>query len=149
MKRILLSVWVIALLLSGCAASQAEGIQVRDAWMRPAAQGANGAIYFVIENHSSETHEMIGAASDIAAAVEVHESSMSGDVMQMRQVEAVSLGPDSEVTFEPGGLHIMLIDLTEDLAMSDEIEVTLHFTNYEDLTIQVPVQETSTGEESH
>ena len=149
MNHILLSVWAIALLLSGCAAPQAEGIEVRDAWIRPAAQGGNGAIYFVIENHSSETHEMIGAASESAAAVEMHESSMSGDVMQMHQVEAVSLGPGSEVTFEPGGLHIMLIDLTEDLETGDEIEVTLQFTTFEDLTIPVPVQEASTNEESH
>lgn len=147
MKRTLLLIMGLTFLLGAC--SPGEGIEVRDAWMRPAAQGGNGAVYFVIENHSSETHEMIGAASDIAEAVEVHESRMSGDVMEMHQLTFVSLGPDAEVVFEPGGLHIMLVGLKEELEVGDEIEATLQFRNFEDLTIRVPVQEASANEEHH
>lgn len=146
MNRILVSILGIAFLLSSCAAPQAEGIEVRDAWARPAAQGGNGAIYFVIENHSSETQEMIGVAAEIAEAVEMHESQMSGDVMQMHQLEVISLGPGEEVTFAPGGLHIMLIGLKQDLKHGDEIEIRLDFANHQDIQVTVPVQDTPASE---
>ena len=144
MKRILVFVLSLALSLSAC--SPESGIFVQGAWARPARQGENGAVYFSIENHSSETHEMVAAVSDIAEAVEIHESKMSGDVMQMHQLESVSLGPGAEVMFEPGGLHIMLVGLKQDLHSGDEIEITLQFRDFEELTVQVPVQEADTGE---
>lgn len=139
MKRF--SIFILALILWLSACSPESGMDVREAWARPARQGENGAVYFVIENHSSETQEMIAAVSEVADAVEIHESQMSGDVMQMHRLESVSLGPGAEVMFEPGGLHVMLIGLKEELKTGDEIEVTLQFRNFDDLTVQVPVQE--------
>lgn len=152
MNRFLYFLLSTALLLHACAAPAAEGresIEIRDAWSRPASQGGNGAVYFVIENHTSDRHEMIGAASEIAQAVEIHESTMDGDVMQMHHMPSVSLAPGDEVTFEPGGLHIMLIGLQQDLNEGDHFEVTLQFTDFEDIRIQVPVQSAPAGEDPH
>jgi copper(I)-binding protein len=137
---------VIVFLLSGCAAPATEGLEVSNAWARPAAQSGNGAIYFVIENHSSETQEMIGVTADIAEAAEMHESQMSGDVMEMHQLESISLGPGSEIPFEPGGLHIMLIGLKQELKTGDELQITLHFRDEQDLQVSVPVSDTPASE---
>lgn len=147
MKRF--SIFILALILGLSACSPESGMDVREAWARPARQGENGAVYFVIENHSSETQEMIAAVSDVADAVEIHESQMSGDVMQMHRLESVSLEPGAEVMFEPGRLHIMLIGLKEELRAGDEIEVTLQFKNFDDLTVQVPVQEAPANAGDH
>lgn len=147
MKRIQILVLFMSLLLSAC--SSESGIDIHGAWARPARQGENGAIYFSVENHTNETHELIAAGSDIAEAVEIHESQMSGDVMQMHQLESVSLGPGAEIVFEPGGLHIMLVGLKEELEAGDEIEVTLQFRDLDDLTLQVPVQEAPVDEGQH
>lgn len=149
MNRIFVFVLIIVLLLSGCAAPSQTGVEVSEAWTRPAAQGGNGAIYFVIENHSLETQEMIGVESDVAEAVEMHESKMSGDVMEMHQLESVSLEPGAEVTFEPGGLHIMLVGLKQDLKIGDEIQVTLNFSNAQAIQVTVPVQDTPASETDH
>ena len=140
MNRILVSVLAILFLLSGCAAPATEGVEVRYAWARPAAQGGNGAVYFVIR--SSTADEIISVSSNVAEAVEMHESTMNGDVMEMHQLESVPLGAGDLVTFEPGGLHIMLIGLKQDLKTGDEIEITLHFKNYQDLPVSVPVRDT-------
>ena len=149
MNRILVSALVITVLLSGCAAPAKEGLEVREAWARPAPQGGNGAIYFMIENHSSETQEMIGVDSDIAQAVEMHESQMDGDVMEMHQLESVSLGPGAAVTFEPGGLHIMLIGLKQDLKVGDEVQVTLNFANAQEIRVTVPIQDAPASGTGH
>ena len=140
MKRILVSVLTIIVILSGCAAPATEGVDVRDAWARPAAQGGNGAVYFVIR--SSAADELVGVVSDVAEAVEMHESMMNGDVMEMHQLESVPLKAGKEVVFEPGGLHIMLVGLKQDLKLGDEFEITLQFRDHEDIQLSVPVQDT-------
>jgi periplasmic copper chaperone A len=146
-NRMLVFVCAIVFLLSGCAAPATEGVEVHDAWARPAAQGENGAVYFVI--HSSEADELIGVTSDVAEAVEMHESTMNGDVMEMRQLASLPLDDGQDVVFEPGGLHLMLIGLKRDLKTGDEFEIILDFKNYEDIQIHVPVQDGPGSEMDH
>ena len=95
-------------MLTACGAE--KGIEIHSAWMRSAGQGENGAVYFVIHNHSSQTDELISVTSDMAAAAEIHESKMSGDIMQMSQVESVPLDAFTEIEFASGGY--MLCSLT-------------------------------------
>jgi periplasmic copper chaperone A len=137
------------LILSACTAP--KGIIVRTAWMRPTAAGENGAIYFVLQNDSTQQDELIDASSDLAVAVEIHESSMvtGTDVMQMNQVSSVALDTGSEVTFEPGGLHVMLVGLKKGLKVGDVIELTLHFKKHADISVSVSVAEFAPDEHSH
>ena len=148
MKGILVVVLAaLAWMLSSCGAAGPEGVEVAEAWARPASQGGNGAVYFAIR--SSQADEMTGVSSDIAQAVEMHESKMSGDVMQMRQLETVPLDAREYVTFEPGGLHIMLIGLKQDLTAGEEFEITLHFKQHQDISVTVPIQDTPPSPENH
>ena len=74
---------------------------------------------------------------------------MDGDVMQMHHMPSVSLAPGAGVTFEPGGLHIMLIGLQQELKEGDDFEVTLQFRDFEEIRIQVPVQSAPASEDPH
>lgn len=144
MKRIVVSVLFTLFLLSACSADR--GIKIQDAWARAAMQGGNGAIYFVIRNGASEADEMTGVSSNVAEAVEMHETRMDGDVMQMHPLESVPLPANAETTFKPGGLHIMLIGMKKDLKVGDQVELALHFKNSEDINLVVPVQEAAKSE---
>ena len=147
MNRTIVFTLAIVVFLSSCAAPAAEGVEVRDAWARPAEQGGNGAVYFVI--HSSAAEELTRVSSDVAEAVEMHESKMNGDVMEMRQLQSIPLGAGEEVLLEPGGLHVMLVNLERDLKAGDEIEITLHFKSYQDIPLRVPVQDSPPSEHDH
>ena len=125
-------------LVTACAPK--EGIEVRDAWIRTAPQGGNSAMYFVIRNYSAHD-ELVGVSTEIADAAEMHESSMTNDVMQMRMVESVPLASGEDVVFESGGLHVMLVGLKEEAKVGDMVDIVLHFKNSEDIRLQVPVQE--------
>ena len=138
MKRFLMILLGI-LLLSGCDTS--TGITVNDAWARPAAQSGNGAVYFLLQNNSASADELIAATSDVAEATEIHESKMTGDVMQMQQVMSLPIDGKASIEFAPGGYHVMLIGLKRDLKVGDEFEITLKFAAREDLILSVPVQE--------
>jgi len=74
---------------------------------------------------------------------------MNGDVMEMHQLDSVPMEAFAEVKFEPGSLHLMLVNLQKDLKVGDQIEVTLHFKNYEDIKMMVPVRDTPAPEEDH
>lgn len=147
MKKMTMYMLVTALLLSACGAR--EGIEVSDAWARTATQGTNSAVYFVIENHNADADELIGVASNLADAVEVHESKMDGDVMTMQQMESVTLDPSVKVEFMPGGLHVMLIGLKQDINVGDEIVVTLQFNNSPNITMTATVMDADNMDMDH
>lgn len=139
MKKILMFALAGMLLLTSCGNSGT--IEVKDARARAAMQGGNSAIYFVIQNQTAGKDELIGAASDVANAIEIHESKMEGDMMMMSPVESVLLESSAKVEFKPGGLHIMLIGLKQDLKAGDEIEVILQFKNNPSITVKAMVKE--------
>ena len=149
MKRILLFVISAVFFLCGCSAPAEGGINVHNAWMRPTAQGGNGAVYFVLQNYSAKTDELVSVSSNVAESVEIHESSMveDTDVMQMKQIFSVKLDGGSETAFEPGGLHVMLVNVNRSLAVGENIELTLHFKNHEDLPVTVSVKEFAPADE--
>ena len=147
-KRNFVFIFAATLLLSACGTE--KDIEVHSPWMRPAAQGENEAVYFVIHNHSSNANELVGISSEIAEAVEIHESTMThGDVMQMDMLSSVPLGANGDVEFAPGGLHVMLVGLKQDIEVGDKIELVLHFKNYEDIKLKVPAKETDGPGEGH
>lgn len=116
---------------------------VHNAWVRPTAQGQNGAVYFVLNNHSAEADELVAVSSNITDSAEIHESSMveATDVMQMNQVFSVPLNGGSEVAFKPGGLHVMLVEVKRELKNGETIELNLHFKNHADIPVNVSVAE--------
>lgn len=138
MKQIVASLILTATLLTACAPR--EGIEIRDAWARTAALGENGAVYFIIHNYSAEEDFLVGASSDVAETVEVHRTSMVNDVMQMEMMPEVPLAPREDVEFAPGGLHIMLFNLKQDLAIGSTIDLTLHFRNSPDISVTADVK---------
>jgi len=138
MKRLALPI-LLALTLAACAPAAPGLLHVQDAWARPMPAGANGGAFFTIVNPEREPDRLLGASSDVAAAVEVHQTSMQDGVMQMAPQEFVDVPADGEVIFAPGGLHVMLIGLTRDLKEGETFWLTLHFERAGDLSVEVAV----------
>ena len=138
MKNVITFVLAGILLLSACSA--VEDIEVHEAWARPTAQGNTAAAYFSLHNHTQNNDELIGASSAIADMVEIHESKMENDVMTMNMVSSIPLKAGDELTFEPGGLHVMLIGVKQELNVGDEFELVLKFKNHADITVNVKVE---------
>lgn len=75
-----------------------------------------------------------------------HEMDMGdGDVAMVMQemADGLPLPADETVSLEPGGYHVMLLDLVEPLETGDEFELTLDFENADDVTVTVTVAETA------
>lgn len=121
--------------------SHLSTIHIYNVMARPAPlAGGNGAIYFAMHNGGDASVRLIGGESPAAEAVEIHTTENDNGVMRMRQLEdGIELGPDEAAELQPGGMHLMLIGLTEPLAEGDTVELTLHFEGADDLSISVPV----------
>lgn len=143
MKRIFLFV-LAGMLLSACGAPKSNSIEASNYWARSGIKEGNGAAYMLITNGTTQDDELIGVSSDAAGVVEIHLSQAGADgVMQMSQQESVAVGSGAELELKPGSYHVMLIGLKQDLNVGDHITLTLHFKNYEDITLIVPVRDTA------
>jgi copper(I)-binding protein len=61
-------------------------------------------------------------------------------MMHMRKVAAINVPAGGVVKLEPGGYHLMIIDLNRELKAGAQVRVTLRFSNRIEKTINVPVK---------
>lgn len=103
--------------------------------------GTNGVVYMRVENEGDEADRLVSASSAIASAVELHTSSVTNGVMQMRPAEdGVEIPAGETVVFEQGGYHMMLVRLHEALDEGDTFEVELTFENAGSVTVESEVR---------
>lgn len=126
-------------LLAACAAAPGDDLTATQVWARPAQAGANSAVFFFVDNPGS-ADTLLSAASNVAAVVELHRTSMQDGVMRMQHQASVPI-PAGRTEFKPGGLHVMLIGLERDLQAGDTFEVTLTFQAAGTRTLAVEVRE--------
>ena len=75
-----------------------------------------GAGYLLITNNGTADDTLVSASSPVAGVTQIHEMKMEGDVMKMNEVPGGVVIPAGDwVILEPGGLHIMFMDLKEPL----------------------------------
>jgi hypothetical protein len=114
-----------ALLLSAASLpAWAVDVTITDAWARATMPGqkVSGAY---MQIRSDADARLVGASSPVVPRVEVHEMKMDGDVMRMREVQAIELPRGKTVTLAPGGYHVMLMNLQKPIAAGDVIPLRL------------------------
>jgi copper(I)-binding protein len=130
---------LVALVLSACGS---QALSVEDAWARPGITGGNSAVYFVINNPTGTADTVLSASTPVTPNAEMHKSQMNENgAMEMQQQDSVPVPARSQVEFQPGGLHVMLINLPQDLNAGETISLTLTFQNAGEITLSVPVKE--------
>lgn len=99
-------------------------VKVDSPWVRGTtnSQKATGAFMTII---SSVPATLVAATSPAAGIVEIHEMRMDGATMRMRQVDEIALPGGKRVELNPGGYHIMLMDLREPMRAGAKVLLTL------------------------
>jgi copper(I)-binding protein len=115
-----------ALLTLASATAVAADVDVKTPWVRGTVSGQQATGAFM-EITSKSGAAIIGASSPVAGVTEVHEMKMDGGVMKMRAVARLDLPAGKPVKLQPGGYHVMLMDLKQPLKKGDLVPLTLKF----------------------
>lgn len=132
---------------------QAGSVTIGDPWVR-ATVGAEdtsmSAAFMTIDNDGVQDVTLVDASTEVAAAmVELHEMSMVDGAMAMQAMpDGLVVAAGRGKVLEPGGYHVMLMDLQGELAAGDEVELTLQFSDGSERALTAPVKE-FTEEEGH
>ncbi|MGJ7614963.1 MULTISPECIES: copper chaperone PCu(A)C [unclassified Variovorax] len=108
------------------AANAHAQVTVKDAWVRATVpqQKATGAF---MQISAAKDTRLVSASSSVTPLVEVHEMAMQDNVMRMRQIPALDVPAGKAVELKPGGYHVMLLDLKQQVKEGDTVPLTLVF----------------------
>lgn len=125
---------VITLLFLTSASSASTGLIISDAWVRATPPGKMmSAGYASIENQSNKAITVLGVSAEAAGHASLHETRIERDRSTMRPVAQLSIRAGERITLKPGGLHIMLMKLSEPLTDGQSIDICLKLENNEPL----------------
>jgi copper(I)-binding protein len=132
------------LLASAAAMAQeyrAGAIRIDKPWARPtvSGQGAGGG-FMTLDNSKGGTDRLLAARSPAAERVELHSMAMEGDVMRMRQIDAIELPAGQTVALQPGGLHFMLMGLKQPLTLGARVPLTLRFEKAGEVSVEIAIE---------
>lgn len=149
---------MLMLAIAACGVDAASGVEVDGAWARTSPAMASAGVAYM-DLTAPEDDELVSAAVDdsIAGAVEVHETvlaehtgdSVSDDTMagmgemMMQRVDGIQLPAGETVSLQPGGYHIMLLDLAAPLETGQTFDLTLTFANEGEQVVTVEVGDSS------
>lgn len=124
------------------------GLSVSHPWIvEPPPRAPSAAGYLVITNEGDEDDTLVGVTAEFAGRAEIHTMNMTADgVMQMRPVEdGLLIESGQPAVLEPGGLHIMFMDLAGPLQGGDEQTVVLEFEKAGPVSVDFFVQKRDSG----
>jgi hypothetical protein len=143
-KRCILGAAVLTCLAASARADEVKAgdLVITQAWARATPGGAKtGGGYLTIENKGNSPDKLVGASTEAAGKVEVHQMAMDKGVMKMRPVEGgLTIAPGKTVKLAPGGLHLMMTGLKSPLKKGDQLPVTLQFEKAGKVQVTLDVQ---------
>ena len=144
----------LALVVASCGSSvRVQALTISDVWARPTPTGSKvAAVYMRIDSPLDD--ELVEVSTSVAAVAAVHASTVSdsgdgshsdhshhgGGSPEMKMSDSsVILKKNSTVRLEPGGLHVMLEGLEQELVEGESFELQLTFRNAGKQTVVVQV----------
>ncbi len=120
----------------------AASVQVENAYARAVPPGQpNSASFMTLVNTSAVDHSVVSASSPVAATVELHTHTNNNGVMEMRRIDKIDVPANGRTELKPGGLHVMLIGLQQDMKVGENAQITLTFEDGSTTTIDAGIQE--------
>ena len=128
------ALFAIALTLVSSALGASDTLIISDAWVRATPPGKMmTAGYASLENVSKDVITITGVSAEAAGHTSLHETRIERDRSTMRPVARLSIEAGERVSLKPGGLHIMLMKLSESLTDGQSIDICLELENNDSL----------------
>ena len=116
-----------ALAALGPARAAEPGLTVSDAWLRLVLPSRPAAGYLTLANGTDQPLVLVGAASPACGMVMLHRSVHENGQERMDMVTSVAIPAHADVTFAPGGYHLMCMTPSKEVTPGQSVPVTLRF----------------------
>ncbi len=137
--KISLQLILIICLLSAC--DTPRELLINDVVIKEMPPGRDVAVaYLVIENNTDDEQVLNYVHSPVADRIEVHRHIYDQGVMKMREVKYPSVRKNSSLVFKPGGFHLMLFGVYEQLKEGRSVDITFEFENMPAKTVTATVK---------
>jgi copper(I)-binding protein len=115
----------LVVLLATAASAEAAPFEITNAWFRalPGKLPAGG--YFTADNRTGREIAITGARADACGTLMIHQSSTKGGMSSMDMANKVAVPPGGQVSFAPGGYHLMCTDPTPKMKIGTKVPVLL------------------------
>ncbi|MEC7570134.1 MAG: copper chaperone PCu(A)C [Pseudomonadota bacterium] len=144
------ALFAIALTLVSSALGASDTLIISDAWVRATPPGKMmTAGYASLENVSKDVITITGVSAEVAGHTSLHETRIERDRSTMRPVAKLSIKAGERVSLKPGGLHIMLMKLSEPLTDGQSIDICLELENNDSLCSAFSVTRHRKAEHHH
>lgn len=152
-----------ALALTGCATAStatgtdadsatpaAESVTVENTWVKAEDSGMSAA-FGEIENTGAGDVTIVSVASPASTALELHETvaNETGEMTMREKGGGFTIAAGESLTLEPGGNHIMLMDLPDPIVAGDEVTFTLTFSDDSTLDFTAPAKDYAGANETY
>ncbi len=118
-----------------------DEVTITDPYVRAVPPGQKiSAAFLQLDNASDTMQSIVSASSPAAEVVELHTHIHDNGMMKMRRIEKIDIPAKGQTVLKPGGLHIMLINLKNNLKPGQEVSVTLKFSDGSEKTFTAPVR---------
>jgi len=124
MTRPLISALAAGLLSLAVAIPALAQVSITEPWVRATVPTQKNTGAFM-QLQSPKAARLVEVRTPVAGRAELHEMAMEGQVMRMRQVQAIDLPAGKTVNLASGGYHVMLLDLKRQLKEGETVELTL------------------------
>lgn len=89
----------------------------------------NTGVFMSLNNRTDAVQSIVNAQSTAAKVVELHTHIHEDGMMKMRRIEKIDIPANGQTVLKPGGLHIMLIGLNQEIIEGEPVEIILEFNN--------------------
>jgi periplasmic copper chaperone A len=121
-------------------AMAAPAVDVEAAWVREAPPASTVlAAYMVVRNNGDTQYAITRIESPDFRDARIHRTVVDDGVAKMLPVEQLPVPVHGSVSFEPGGLHLMLFDPLRTLHEGDSVTLVIHVSTGDSVTVQAPV----------
>jgi copper(I)-binding protein len=138
------TVIVVLLLIAACGARNQQpevAITVDEVWVRPSLASGNTAAYMSITNHTDTPITLTSLTADFAGIAQIHQTVVENDIAHMQHLEnGMRIGAGETLNLQPGGYHVMLMNVQPALNEGETVSLTLTFDNGESMTVEAEVR---------
>lgn len=120
----------------------ARSLTITHPWSRETAPGQDvGGGFMVVANTGATPDRLLGGSTPAAKSIEVHEMTMDGGVMRMRQVAGgLAVPAHGTLELKPGSYHLMLMGLKAPLKKGTRVPATLRFAHAGAVKVEFQVE---------